>query len=297
MNTSYLLLAAASMLAAQQKITSEIHISSADGKQDKVIYSVAKRFEAPNWSPDGKYLLLNSGGKLWKLAVGGGEPVALDSGTIDKINNDHGISPDGKWIAISAGDIYVLPSEGGTPKQMTNAKPSYFHGWSPDGKTFAFCAQRSGNFDIYTVPASGGDEERLTTSAGYDDGPDYSPDGKWIYFNSDRSGSWDIWRMPATGAGPNDEKAERVTNDDYEDWFAHPSPDGKWLVMISFEKGTKGHPANQNVLLRRMRMPGAHVQPAKLEVIKKLFGGQGTMNVNSWSPDSKRLAYVSYSLD
>jgi TolB protein len=292
-----LLVVAAGTLFAQQKITSHIHISSADGKHDTVIYTASKRFEAPNWSPDGKYLLMNSDGKLWKLPVQGGEPAMVDSGSIDHINNDHGISKDGKWIAISSGDVYVLPSEGGTPKQLTNAKPSYFHGWSPDGQTLAFCANRAGNFDIYTVAAGGGPEVRLTTSPGYDDGPDYSPDGKWIYFNSDRSGSWDIWRMPATGAGPDDAKAERVTSDDYEDWFAHPSPDGKWLVLISFEKGTKGHPANQNVMLRRMRMPGDHLQTPKLEVIKKLFGGQGTMNVNSWSPDSKRFAYVSYSLD
>ncbi len=292
-----LCLLAAAVLLAQPKITSHIHISSADGKQDTIVYKAAKRFEAPNWSPDGKYLLMNSEGKLWKLPVQGGEPAMVDSGSIDHVNNDHGITKDGKWIAISSGEVYVLPAEGGTPKQLTNAKPSYFHGWSPDGRTLALCAKRGDNFDIYTVPVEGGPEVRLTTSPGYDDGPDYSPDGKWIYFNSDRSGSWDIWRMPATGAGPDDSKAERVTSDDYEDWFAHPSPDSKWLVLISFEKGTKGHPANQNVMLRRMRMPGDHVHPAKLEVIKKLFGGQGTMNVNSWSPDSKRFAYVSYSLD
>lgn len=286
-------------LAAQPRPPAESQVTIADayGKHPKVIYSARAIFEAPNWSPDGKYLLLNSGGKLWRLPVAGGEPQAVESRQIAKINNDHGISPDGKWYAISAGQVYVFPSEGGVPRQITTATPSYFHGWSPDGKTLALCAKRGDNFDLYAIPFEGGEEKRLTSSPGYDDGPDYSPDGKWIYFNSDRSGSWDIWRIPAGGAGENDVKAERVTSDDYEDWFPHPSPDGKWLLFISFPKGTQGHPPNQDVILRRMRMPGTHLDPKpRMEEIVKLFGGQGTMNVNSWSPDSKHFAYISYTL-
>ena len=286
-------------IGAQPRPPAESHITivDANGKHARVIYSAKTIFEAPNWSPDGKYLLLNSAGKLWRLRVDGGEPQPVDSGEIAKINNDHGISPDGNWYAISAGQVYVFPSSGGAPRQISDATPSYFHGWSPDGKTLALCARRGDNFDLYSIPFEGGPEKRLTSSPGYDDGPDYSPDGKWIYFNSDRSGSWDIWRIPADGAGENDAKAERVTSDDYEDWFPHPSPDGKWLLFISFPKGTKGHPPNQNVILRRMSMPGSHLDPnPKIVEILKLFGGQGTMNVNSWSPDSRHFAYVSYTL-
>jgi TolB protein len=233
---------------------------------------------------------------LWRLAVTGGEPEPVPTGKVTGINNDHGISPDGRLLAISAGPIYVLPAAGGEPRRVTEKTPSYYHGWSPDGKTLAYCARRDGNFDIYSIPLAGGKERRLTTHAGYDDGPDYSPDGKWIYFNSDRSGSWDVWRMPADGAGPNDEKAERVTSDDYEDWFPHPSPDGRWLVFLSFQKGTKGHPADQDVVLRMMPLPGAKVEVGRIREVVKLFGGQGTINVNSWSPDGKRFAYVRYSL-
>ena len=268
-----------------------VTIMSADGKYSKAIYRSKDIFEAPNWSPDGKYLLLNSKGKLWKLSVSGGDPVQVDSGEIGRINNDHGITRDGKWFAISAGQIYVLPSTGGTPKQVTTLTPSYFHGWSPDGKTLAYCAKRGDNFDLYSISPEGGEERRLTSHPEYDDGPDYSPDGKWIYFNSLRSGSWDVWRIPAEGAGPNDERAERITSDDYEDWFPHPSPDGKWIVFVSFEKGTVGHPPNKNVKIRRMPVKGG-----KIETIAELFGGQGTMNVNSWSPDSKQFAFVGYKL-
>ncbi|MDZ4797275.1 MAG: hypothetical protein SGI92_03865 [Bryobacteraceae bacterium] len=278
------------------KVRSHVAILDLKGRE-KVVYSADKLFEAPNWSPDGKYLLLNSGGKLWKLSVSGGQPVEVDSGTISRVNNDHGISPDGKTFVISAGQMYTLPSSGGTPKQITNATPSYYHGWSPDGKTLAFCAQRNGNFDLFGIPVGGGEEQRLTSHAGYDDGPDYSPDGKWIYFNSDRSGSWDVWRIPASGGGPDDKLAERITSDDMEDWFPHPSPDSKWYVIVSFPKGTKGHPANQNVQLRLMpTLKDGKPDVSKIRVLKSVFGGQGTINVNSWAPDSRRFAFVRYEI-
>ena len=193
--------------------------------------------------------------------------MAVDSGTIDKINNDHGISSDGKWIAISAGEF--CPAGTRWNAQANDERQTKLFSWLVARRQDAsVLRQPRRQLRHLHLPAATAAKVRLTSSPGYDDGPDYSPDGNWIYFNSDRSGSWDIWRMPSAGAGPNDEKAERVTSDDYEDWFPHPSPDGKWMVFISFEKGNKGHPADQNVMLRRMRMPGAHVQPAKLEVIK-----------------------------
>jgi Tol biopolymer transport system component len=280
-------------LSAQTRepVTSHITLIDLEGKSRQVIYSAPRLFEAPNWSPDGSYLLLNSEGKLWRLPVGGGEPQVVATGGVDRINNDHGISPDGKWFAISAGHIHVLPSRGGDPRQVTRQTPSYYHGWSPDGKTLVYCARREGNFDLYAIPVEGGEEKRLTSSPGYDDGPDYSPDGRWVYFNSDRAGSWDIWRIPAGGAGPEDRQAERITRDEYEDWFPHPSPDGKWIVFLSYQKGTQGHPANRDVLLRIMPANDA----GGIQVVTRLFGGQGTINVNSWSPDSRRFAFVAYS--
>jgi TolB protein len=274
---------------------SHVTIIHRDGSGKQVVYSTDRLFEAPNWSHDGRLLILNSQGQLWRLPAGGGEPEVIPTAPIKGVNNDHGLSPDGKRIAISAGNIFVLPFEGGTPRRVTDQEPSYFHGWSPNGAMLAYCANRGGNFDLYAVPEAGGTERRLTVHPGYDDGPDYSPDGKWIYFNSDRSGSWDIWRIPARGAGPDDEKAERITSDDLEDWFPHPSPDGKWIVFLSFSKGTKGHPPNQDVTIRIMPAPGRRAGKPVIREVVKLFGGQGTLNVNSWSPDSRSFAYVSYS--
>ena len=145
-------------------------------------------------------------------------------------------------------------------------------------------------------PGDGGESVQLDSNPGYDDGPDYSPDGKWIYFNSDRAGSWDVWRIPAGGAGPGDAKAEQITNDDMEDWFPHPSPDGKWLVFLTFAKGTadaqrqaSGHTISHDADAR-----GRLAKAPKIEVVTTFFGGQGTINVNSWSPDSKRFAFVIY---
>src|SRR5690242_18555848 len=209
-------LLAAAPLCSQQtgRVTSHVMVMDWDGSSRHEVYSAPKLIEAPNWSPDGRYLLWNSEGRLWRFALSVGEPQVVDTGTIRHINNDHGISNDGRWFAISAGQIYVLPSAGGEPRQITDKTPSYFHGWSPDGKWLAYCAERDSNFDLYRISRDGGAEERLTSHAGYDDGPDYSPDGRWIYFNSDRSGSWDIWRIPAAGAGPDDARAERVTADD-----------------------------------------------------------------------------------
>lgn len=257
-----------------------------------VVRHARDHMEAPNWSPDGTYLLYNSGGRIYTIPATGGEPRLLDTGLADQVNNDHGLSPDGSLLAISdqsqdgQSRIYVLPAEGGTPRLVTPRAPSYWHGWSPDGATLAFVGQRDGEFDIYTVPVEGGDETRLTNAPGLDDGPDYSPDGEYIYFNSVRTGTMQIWRMRADGSDQ-----EQITFDAYNDWFPHPSPDGRWIVFLSYEPDVEGHPANQDVLLRILPADGREPR-----VLATLFGGQGTVNVPSWAPDSLRLAFVSYRL-
>lgn len=262
----------------------------------RVNYVAQDHFEAPNWTPDGQSLIFNSHGHLFRIGAKGGEPEPIDTGACTRCNNDHGLSPDGKWLAISDQSaaphqsiIYTLPVTGGSPTKMTEKYPSYWHGWSPDGKTLAFCGQRDGRFGIFTIPAAGGQETRLTTAAegGLDDGPDYSPDGQYIYFNSDRTGLMQIWRMKADGTEP-----EQITSDDYNNWFAHPSPDGKSIVFVTYDKSVKGHPANQDVELRVMSLADQSIK-----VLAKLFGGQGTMNVPSWSPDGKQVAFVSYALN
>ncbi len=270
----------------------------------KVIYQTDATFEAPNWSLDGSYLLSNSGGRLYRIALDPNQksdpvPIGLDLSL--RCNNDHGFSPDGKQIAFSASSptarqsqVYVTSADGLNSRLVVAPIPSYFHGWSPDGRYLAVIGQRAGNFDIFRVPASGGAEERLTTSPGYDDGADYSADGKWIYFNSNRSGSWDIWRIPPDGAGPGDREAQQVTSDEWEDWFPHPSPDGTHLVFLSFPKGTSGHNDKLEVELRMTSMPGATGKAETPRTLLKFFGGQGTINVNSWSPDSTSFAFVEY---
>jgi Tol biopolymer transport system component len=193
--------------------------------------------------------------------------------------------------------VFVADADGGNVRLVTPAAPSYFHGWSPDGEWLAFVAERGdGRYELYRVPAGGGAEERLTFSGGYDDGPEYSPDGQWIYFNSNRGGRWNLWRMPPDGAGgPGDPKAQRLTSDAPEDWFPHLSPDGKWIVFLSFPHGTEGHNDKmEGMELRLMPAPGRELGSSKVEVLSRFHGGQGTINVNSWSPDSSKFAYVIY---
>jgi hypothetical protein len=257
----------------------------------RLVYRDRSTFEAPNWTRDGQHLLINRGGGIFSIPIGTGEPRRLDTGKVDRNNNDHGLSFDGRWLALSSSggaagsQIYVVPATGGEPRLVTPEGPSYWHGWSPDGTTLAYCARRNGNFDIYTIPIAGGPERRLTTYEGLDDGCEYTPDGTKIYFNSERTGVMQIWRMNPDGSGQ-----ELVTRDpNFADWFPHPSPDGKWLVFLSFDKTVKGHPANQNVTLRLMPLAGGEPRG-----IATLFGGQGTINVPSWSPDSAQVAFVSY---
>jgi Tol biopolymer transport system component len=218
-------------------------------------------------------------------------------------NNDKAISPNGKKIAFSAtvpphkgSQVFLADVDGNNLKLMTPDSPSYFHGWSPDSRTLAFVAQRngSGQYDIYGMPAAGGSEKQLTSNIHQDDGPDYSPDGRWIYINSDRSGKEAIWRFPADGAGHNDEKAEMVVNDGLEDWFPHISPDGKKMVYIGYPAGTPTHnPRTVHIQLKLVAIDHDKVAASQKKLVEAI-GGQGTMNVNSWAPDSIRFAYVTY---
>jgi TolB protein len=279
--------------SGNRKLYSTLETITVASTDRRVTYTAAGRFEAPNWTKD-NFLIYNGDGRLHRIPADGGKPETIDTGFATRVNNDHAVSPDGAMIAISdqsqppgRSAIYVVPIGGGTPRKVTENSPSYFHGWSPDGKTLAFCGDRDGNFDVYTIPAAGGRETRLTTADGLDDGPEYSPDGQYIYFNSVRTGLMQIWRMKPDASGQ-----EQVTpNDEYNNWFAHVSPDGHQMVFLTYDKNVSGHPANQEVMLRIMNL-----ETRKITLLAKLFGGQGTINVPSWSPDGKRLAFVSYEL-
>jgi len=265
-------------------------ISSTDRR---VVHVTTARIEAPNWLPDGRSLIYNSAGRIFSLPVAGGKPKVIDTGFATRCNNDHGVSPDGSMLAVSDQSqgrrqslIYTLPLSGGAPKLVTESGPSYWHGWSPDGTTLTFCGERGGEFDIYTIPAAGGHETRLTSAPGLDDGPEFAPDGRSIYFNSVRTGTMQIWRMKSDGSDQ-----EQVTFDEFNNWFPHLSPDGRRVVFLSYEKDVTGHPENKDVTLRMMSLASK-----KIDVLGRFFGGQGTINVPCWSPDGRRIAFVTYQL-
>lgn len=280
---------------------STLEIYDIETSERKSLKTYTDVIEAPNWTQDGKYLIFNRQGRLYSYCLESGAEQMIDTSFADACNNDHVLSPDGKSIAISHGTwedgssrIYTLPITGGTPTLVTPIAPSYLHGWSPDGKTLAYCAERNGQYDIYTIPVTGGKETQLTNAPGLDDGPEYSPCGKYIWFNSTRSGLMQVWRMEANGANPT-----QFTSDQANNWFPHVSPDGKKVVFISYRKGDVepgAHPPNKNVRLRLMSSEGGDAKTQEVKTLIELFGGQGTINVNSWAPDSKRFAFVSYKL-
>lgn len=301
---SALALAAVAGVHAQNplRVVSYLEIYDIETDTHHVVKEFPFLIEAPNWTPDGKWLVVNKEGRLYKIAPDGStDLVEINTGTIDQCNNDHVISADGKWIALSSSDptekgwnsyVYTVPFEGGEPKKITPVGPSYLHGISPDGKKLAYCAFRGpdNEQDVYVMPVRGGKEVRLTDAPGLDDGPEYSMDGKYIWFNSVRTGRMQAWRMKANGK----EQTQMTFDTDMNSWFPHISPDGEKVVYIAYheyEVAPGDHTPNQNVELRMIPAKGGEPK-----TLVKLFGGQGTINVNSWSPDSRKFAYVSYRL-
>lgn len=245
--------------------------------------------EAPNWHAD-DYLVVNGGGRLFRVPLDAPDLHLIDTGFADSCNNDHGISPDGLLLVISDSSrttgscIYTLPIDGGTPTRVTPDTPSYWHGWSPDGVTLAYVAKRGGPFALYTCPADAGTETCVTDAFDHIDGPDYTPDGVWIWFNGERAGSVDLWRIRPDGTD-----LEQMTDDSLVNWFPHPSPDGRQVLYLGYPKGTEGHPGGLDVALRMMPADGG----PSVELIR-LYGGQGTINVPCWSPDSRRFAFMRF---
>jgi Tol biopolymer transport system component len=282
-------------LKRQMTLGSNLELLDIASGSREIIYNVPHSIQAPNWTNDGKSLIYNDKGLMYSFDLKSRQPTLLNTGDVKSNNNDHVISFDGKMLGLSANVkelggsiIYTVPVTGGVPKQITPKGPSYLHGWSPDGKHLVFCGQRNGEYDVYKVPANGGDEVRLTNVKGLDDGPEYTPDGKYIYFNSVRSGLMQIWRMKPDGSAQ-----EQVTDDEFNNWFAHISPDGKSMVFLSFlkeEVAPGEHPPYKHVYIRWMPVTGGTPK-----VVAYLYGGQGSINTPSWSPDSKRIAFVSNS--
>ena len=285
--------------ALQPGQRSELTLIDADGGNRQVILAADEVIEAPNWTPDGRTLVFNAGGEIWRIAADGSQgPTRIETGTIRDLNNDHVLSPDGKTIYLSDNDghLYAVAITGGEPRRVSNTHATphhyYLHGISPDGLTLVYVAVEGPpgrkRVNIFTIPAAGGPDRRLTDLDKPHDGPEYSPDGQWIYFSSERAstvpGHAQCFRMRPDGSG-----VEQLTFDARVNWFPHVSPDGQSIVYISYPEGTLGHPADKSVILRFMRPDGSGQRD-----IVGFLGGQGTINVNSWGPDSRRFAYIAY---
>ena len=258
--------------------------------QVEVVLKTDRHIEAPNWTRDGAALIVNGQGRLFRVEFADPRLKLIDTDFAIDLNNDHGLSPDGKQIAITNNtdvdvrEIFILPSEGGTPVRVPHPGRAYWHGWSPDGATLTYTALREGVFEICTIQVAGGEETQLTEGFDHCDGPDYSADGNWIWFNGEKDGQVDLYRVSPKGGTP-----ERMTNDAAVNWFPHPSSDGNNIVYLAYPPGTEGHPGGLDVELRLMSQSGGESR-----LLVSLFGGQGTINVPSWSPDSRACAFVRY---
>lgn len=279
----------------ENTIVSHVCIYNLASGEDTVIFSAPKIYEAPNWSRCGEFLVINHQGLLFKLNIASGELVNIPTGFATRCNNDHGISPDGTQLVIShkcehhgnLSTIYKLPIEGGEPTLVTENSPSYWHGWSPDGKSLAYVARRhEQDLKIYAIDIDGQHERALTSGPGLDDGPEYSPCGNYIYYNSFASGRMQLWQMTADG-----KDHQQIVDSQHSDWFAHPAPNGEDCIFIRYLKDQgQAHPFGQDVQLMHLNLKTRETQP----LTDVFYGGQGSLNVPSWSPDGKSFAYVRY---
>ena len=287
--------AKADLVPYRDYLGSNLEILDVESGNATIVHRYRGSFQAPNWTPDGKALIYAQEGRLYRFDLATQTAAAINTGFATRNNNDHVLSFDGRMLGISnhvpadsgVSIVFTVPSTGGTPKRITARGPSYLHGWSPDGRWLVFIGERKGEFDVYKIPATGGDEIRLTSAPGLDDGAEFTPDGKYIYFNSARTGRMQIWRMRPDGSDQ-----QQITNDEFNNWFPHISPDGKRIVFISFplDVPADDHPFYKHVMLRVMPIGGGSSR-----VVAYVYGGQGTINVPSWSPDGKRVAFVSNS--
>ena len=269
-----------------------VEMLDVDSGYTKVMYTTPEPWQSPNLKKDDINILFNKvDGGLWDFNLVTKAQAQINTGTVNSNNNDHVLSWDETMTGISAGApgassaVYTVAADGGVPKLVTTQGVSYLHGWSPDDKYLVFTGMRNNDFDVYRIPVAGGQEVRLTTTLGLDDGPEYSPDGMFIFFHSNRNVYAKIWCM-----NPDGSNQQQLTFDSFNDWFPHPSRDGKRLVFLTFgpEVASGDHPYYKQVYIRTLPINGGVPK-----VVAYVYGGQGSFNVPSWTSDSKKVVFIS----
>lgn len=284
------------MLAPGQR--ARVRVWRRDERSVRAVHESADRlYEAPNWTPDGR-LLVNGDGRLWTLpADGSGAPTLVEAAGLPDVNNDHVLSPGGDEVYASANDwhIWRVPLAGGAAERITpdDGAMHFLHGVRPDGARLAYVQLRPegenwwASATIRTIAVDGTDDRAVTTHPGPADGSEWTPDGRWLLLNTEQfsPGHAQLARIREDGSG-----LQQLTFDERVNWFPHPAATGELVVYLSYPAGTSGHPADLPVELRLV----TDDDWAAPKTIVELFGGQGTINVPSWSPDGSAFAFVDY---
>lgn len=293
--------------------TSRVHVYDVETRTARLVFaSDTVLVEAPNVL-DADTLVLNGDGDLWLLPLPEAGivldetalvPVPMDG--VPEINNDHVLDPSGESVVVSArdGELYRVPLPAGgagvritdTARALPVVRKYYLHGIAPDGSALAAIVGDLSEDGVWTTDVAlvdpvTGEPTFLTRDEHPTDGCSYA--GDVLLFNTERF-------TPGTAqlAALRDGSTEpvQITGDERVNWFPHVSPDGIHLLYLSYEPGVQGHPADHRVELRLL--PGVLARGARIAVVPEtlvaLDGGQGTVNVPPWAPDSSWFAYCDY---
>jgi tricorn protease len=224
-------------------------ISENNGKPTQLTHFRDGSLFYPSISSDGKVIVFEEDGGLWKLDTASGKAteVKIDISTDGKENNFEAItinsetdsfslSPSGQRAAISAhGEIFTIATEHGDSSRVTRSYSRETQPvWSPDGKSIAYISDQGGRDSVWVAAADGSNAKKLTDSDNEKIRAGWMPDSKALFFTSSDHG---LYVVDASNGAPR----KIASNDAGNIQGAQVSPDGKWFVYAKFDHDLREH--------------------------------------------------------